>query len=356
MKILLLATHFNPGGISRYCLNLAEGLKRLGHDVSVASSGGEWVDKLTRQGIRHLIIPIKTKSILSPKVIAAAIKLFPFIEENSIEVIHGNTRVTQMLAFYLCLCKKVPWVSAFHGFYNPKASRRFFKLAGMRSIAVSKAVADHLTQDLNIDSDNIRVVHNGIDPSQFSADSKAIDLGFKEGDIIIGVLGRISQEKGQFLAVEAIQRLRSRYLNIRLAICGRGKLESKLREYIEEIGVSDIVNIVDTDADSFLSSIDLLIVPSEKEGFGYSILEAFAKRIAVVGFNIGGIAEIITNGINGTLFYKYNGKALSEAIDKVLSDSKLRSEVIEGASESLPLFSLENMAKKTEQVYKEVLK
>lgn len=356
MKILLLATHFNPGGITRYCLNLAKGLKQLGHDVSVASSGGEWVAELEHQGIKHKFIPIKTKSILSPKIVSSVFEIYPFIKENAIEIVHGNTRVTQMLAFYLHLWKKVPYVSTFHGFYNPRVFRRTFKLAGLRAIAVSGAVAKHLSRDLNIDQRNIRVVHNGIDAAQFNVEDVTSDLGFKKGDLVLGILGRISKEKGQFLAVEAIERLRHRYLNIRLAICGKGRLEEELKDLIKRRKVSDIVNIVDTDADSFLSRIDLLLVPSHKEGFGYAILEAFVKGVAVIGFNVGGISEIITDKKNGVLFYDYSGKALSEAIDKVLSDGRLRSEIIEGARKSVSSFSLENMASKTEQVYKEVLR
>lgn len=357
MNILLIATHFNPGGISRYCLNLAKGLKQRGHNVWVASCGGEWVKDLEDSGIKHKYIPIRTKSILSPKIFIAMLKLRPFIREESIQIIHANTRVTQMLAYLLYKYEKIPYISSFHGFYNPKISRKMAKLCGLKSIAVSKAVKQHLVNDLSVDEAQVRVVYNGIDAGQFSTSpKKRIDFGFSNDGLVIGILGRISEEKGHFLAVEAIENLSNKGRNVNLAICGKGKLEDRLRKFISNKAIAARVRIVDIDADSFLDNIDLLVVPSRKEGFGYAILEAFVKEVSVIGFNVGGISEIIQDKSNGLLFFNYDDTSLSKTIEEIMCNDSLRAQIIENAKKSIALFSLENMAQNTEKVYQEVLK
>ncbi|UCG35365.1 MAG: glycosyltransferase [Candidatus Omnitrophota bacterium] len=84
MKILLLTTHLNPGGIPRYVLNLAKGLKARGHEVWVASNGGNWCNQLQELGIVHKRIPIRTKSFLSPKVFFSLFTLLGFINMEKI--------------------------------------------------------------------------------------------------------------------------------------------------------------------------------------------------------------------------------------------------------------------------------
>ena len=97
MNILIITTHLNIGGISRYVINLAKGLARGSDTVFVASSGGQWQKELSIDNITHLKIPINTKSILSFKVLKSFFILSEFLKEQKIDIIHANTRVTQSL-------------------------------------------------------------------------------------------------------------------------------------------------------------------------------------------------------------------------------------------------------------------
>jgi hypothetical protein len=140
MKIPILTTHLNPGGISRYCINLACGLQKRNHRVWIATSGGEWVPKLKASGIFCKLIPIDTKSIISLKIPLSLLSLAPLLFNERFDVIHCNTRVTQALGSLIQKIFNIPYVSAFHGFYNPKNERRLINLAGTKTIAVSQSV------------------------------------------------------------------------------------------------------------------------------------------------------------------------------------------------------------------------
>lgn len=356
MRILILGTHLNCGGISRYIINLARGLKYRGHTVYVATCGGEWESFLKEDNIQHIFIPIKTKSILSPKLRIAYKNLKPFIQNKKIDIIHANTRVTQYLAYKLFKTTGIKYVSTFHGFYTPKLSRRYWKFEGVRTIAISQAVKDHLINDLFISSQNIDVVYNGIDIEYFSQERDYRNIyGYKEDGVIVGMLGRISQEKGHFLALDAVLPLLRRYNNLYFFVCGGGKLLPLFKKRVKKEDLKDKVRIMSIPPDDFLGIIDILVFPSSKEGLGFSILEAFAKKKCVVASAKGGIREIVRDLDTGLIFDPYNEFSLRKVLEKVILDKELRRKVGINAFNFVQGFSIENMAEQTEAVYKKIL-
>jgi glycosyltransferase involved in cell wall biosynthesis len=352
MRILLLATHLNPGGISRYVINLARALSLRSHKVFVATSQGSWLNELANAGIAYEIIPINTKAILSFKVFLSFMKLKAFVRKEKIEVIHANTRVTQFLGYLLCKYTKIPYVATFHGFYRPSLQRRIFKLSGIHAIAVSHAVKKHIVHDLHIRENKASVIYNGIDTKLLTPSKK----GFSRSDsnVYLGMLGRISEEKGFFLAMEAFASLSASYHNVRFIISGKGKMEDALKEFCRKKGVLEKVDFLELSNVDFFSRIDIVLVPSRKEGFGFTIVEAFSAGVAVIGFNTGGIAELIRNGENGLLFYEYKPESLQESIETLLIDQELRKRIARQGSLEAGRFSQERMAMETERIYQEV--
>lgn len=355
MNILILTTHLNPGGVSRYVINLSKGLKGLGHTVWVCACGGNWITQLDRE-IEFKRVDINTKSVLSPKVFKTYRELCRFVKQEKIDVVHANSRVTQMVAFLFYKLKGVAYVSTFHGFYKPHFFRKIFKLEGAQTIAVSKSVKFHCVNDFNISENDVHVVYNGIDKEMFlkKTPSKE-DFGFSNQDIVLGILGRISAEKGHRLAVDAFKLLSRKYNNLYLLISGEGKMKKEIKLHVNNLKLADRIKFVNVEAAKFLDSIDILLIPSSKEGFGYIILEAFVKEVAAVGFAVGGIKEIIEDKENGFLFYEYSSSALSEVVEKLIIDKDLRKRVSSSALKYLDKFSLESMAKATEAVYRKAL-
>lgn len=356
MNILILTTHLNPGGISRYVITLAKNLVKLNHQVWVACEKGQWEDKLKNSGVQYKYIPIKTKSIGSLKILVSFFYLLRFIRQNKIDLIHANTRVTQFLSFLVYKFSRIPYISTFHGFYSSNLSRKLFKFSGLLTIAVSEAVKEYLIRNFRFDGKKIIVVHNGLDAEEFSkSKAKREDWGFTPADYLVGILGRISEEKGHLLAIETMERLMPKYQNIYFLISGEGRLKKELKRAINISKIKERVKFLTLEANQFLDIIDLLLVPSKKEGFGYSIIEAFAKGVPVVGYNIGGISEIIKNRQNGILFYNYDSISLASAIEEIFLEKSLREKITAQANKDVLYFSGGLMAKNTEKVYKSVL-
>ncbi len=321
MRILFLSTHFNTGGITSYLLTLSQGLVDHGHQVYVATSGGDCVSELERFGAKHIPINIRTKSELSPKLYLALPELKKIIRQNSIDIIHAQTRVTQVAAFFLFKMTGVPYVATCHGFFKPRFSRRIFPCWGERTIAVSEAVREHLCQDFKLKSEGVTLVPNGIDLKKFSVlDSqtkKEKRLEFNLGTRpVIGIIARLSDVKGQDILIRAIPKIALQIPEVKLMIVGVGKMEKELKDLVAQLKLEDQVGfypIVNQTA-AMLSLFDIFVMPSRQEGLGLSVLEAQAAGLPVVASKVGGLPSLIEDGVTGLLVPPENPELLAEAI------------------------------------------
>jgi glycosyltransferase involved in cell wall biosynthesis len=224
MKILHLTTHLNIGGISRYVTDLAKALKRKGHTIFIASSGGELEKLLPSEEIEHIYLNIKTKSELSPKIINSFFTLCHFLEKEKIDLIHAHTRVTQVLAALLSFYRKLPYVTTCHGFFKKRLGRRLFHCWGRKAVAISRAVKNQLINDFKVDESRIVLIHTGIELDRFIKDvPEEVKAEFKQrwniNDVpVVGTIGRLSSVKGQDVLLKAVKRLVADFSDIKVLL------------------------------------------------------------------------------------------------------------------------------------------
>jgi len=364
MKILYLANHLNAGGITSYILNLSCGLKARGHDVFIASSGGELLPKFNNSRIEHFYIPIKTKNELSPKIILSAFKLAKLIKKNEIDILHSHSRTTQVLGCLLHRLTGIKHIFTCHGFFKRRFSRKIFPCWGDKVIAVSGQVGEHLIRDFQVSPDKIAVVCNGIDTDRFNQSSAAqrqefkLRLGLKLRPVV-GILARLSDVKGHKYLIEAMKSVLLTYPDTQLLIAGEGRMEAKLKRLTEDLGIKESVFFVPNTLDTkeILCAIDIFVLPSLKEGLGLALMEAMSMGLAVVGSDVGGIKTLIKDGDNGFLVNPGDSDGIAQAIINLISDPsrafglgvKARKYISEG-------FSQEKMVLETEKTYLECLR
>jgi glycosyltransferase involved in cell wall biosynthesis len=363
MNILYLSNHLNVGGITSYIFSLAKGLKERRHNVYVASSSGTCLGKFIQEGINYIHIPIKTKSEIDSRILFSLFKLRKYIKEKNIDIVHANTRVTQVLA---CLIQKYsgrPYISTCHGFFKPKFFRRLFPCWGERVIAISQQVSDHLRDDFKVEEEKIRVIHNGIDLNRFpTQDLKAKSAAKEKFGLndakVIGIIARLSDVKGHIYLIEAMQKVLEKIPDARLLIIGEGKEKRKLNDLVKHLGIANSVFFMASVEDTFeaLSAMDVFVMPSLKEGLGLSLIEAMACGIPVIGSSVGGIKTLIRDGENGLLVVPADSDGLSQAILELLQDSlKAKALSEKGRIFIHKNFSQGTMLLKTEEVYRECL-
>ena len=140
-----------------------------------------------------------------------------------------------------------------------------------------------------------------------------------------------------------------------LLISGEGRLKKELMEFVLKQGLKDRVKFYDYDAESFLDLVNILIIASSKEGFGFTVLEAFAKEVCVVASRTGGLQEIIKDKECGIFFDPYNAPSLANTLDNLIKDNSFKRRLVNKGRERLNEFSLDRMIRYTEKVYKEAL-
>jgi glycosyltransferase involved in cell wall biosynthesis len=364
MNILFLTNHLNIGGITSYVFSLAKGLKVEGHNVYVASSDGDSLTRFTEQGIIYIPIPIRTKSEINFfKLGISFFKLLAHIKEKEVDIIHSNTRVTQVLGCLLERYTHKPHITTCHGFFKARFFRRLFPCWGSKVIAISESVREHLIRDFLVNPENIRLVYNGIDLERLklrdSKNREEVKLRFGLGNgPVVGIVARLSDVKGHVFLIQAMKLVLAKIPDAQLLIVGEGRMEKKLARLTQELKIEKNVffipkvhNIQDT-----LYVMDLFVMPSLIEGLGLGLMEAMAWGKAVIGSEVGGLKNLIRHDYNGLLVRPADAEQLCSSIIELLEDPVKAS--ILGNNARLFItenFSLEKMVSETEKVYAECL-
>jgi glycosyltransferase involved in cell wall biosynthesis len=364
IRVLQLTTHLNIGGIGNYILTLSRSLKDRGLSVAVASSGGELEGELARCGIPHITLDMRTKSELSPKIVKSILRLRALVKQEQIDIIHAHTRVSQVVANFVSRMTRVPYVTTCHGFFKTRF-RKIFDTWGVKVVAISDAVKEHLKGDLGVDEKRIELIYSGVDINRFSKEYSADEinvikrsLGLNAGPVV-GTIGRLSPVKGQKFLIQAMDGVLRKRPNVQALIIGDGPEEDALKKLARDLGIESKVRFLTSSLDTHkaLSAMDVFVFPSVKEGLGIALLEAMAAGKVCVASDIGGIGNIIKTRYNGILTSVGDVRALSESILELLDDASLRKTMGErGVALVRDKFSLGSMSDKMIKLYQEVLK
>ena len=360
MRIGLVTSHLEIGGIPRHVVTLSRALVRRGHAVTVVSGGGVLVGELGQAGIVYRGMPLRTKSEVHPKLLAAVLALRRIVRQDGIDLLHAHTRVAQVVAAAVSAATGVPFVTTCHGFYRLRLGRRLVPCWGRRVIAISGAVRRWLLA-AGVPDDRIVTVLNGIDvePGSWIVDEGALAqfrqaAGLDSGPVV-GIVGRVVQVKGHRWLLEAFARVASEITEAQLLVVGDGPDRPTLEQMAAAMGLSRRVRCVASvpDVRIALAAMDVVAVPSLwEEPFGLVVVEAMAAGRAVVASNAGGIPEIIRDGETGVLVERGDTAGLIAALGRLLRDDACRSRLAEaGRQAAVERFSSGRMAAEVEAVY-----
>ncbi len=192
--------------------------------------------------------------------------------------------------------------------------------------------------------DKIRVIYNGISIENPCL-LKAPPLYERHpGEIVLGNAGRLVAQKGQKYLIEIARRLKQRHLKFKLLIAGDGKCLDELKQLVL---MHDVVNEVlflgfVQDIHRFMETIDIFLLPSLWEGFGYVIVEAMAAERPVIAFDVSSNPEIIQNGQTGFLIKEMDIDAFVEKIELLSQNKSLREKMgFEGKTSAENFFDIE---------------
>jgi len=207
---------------------------------------------------------------------------------------------------------------------------------------------------------NVELIPNAINLRQFSTDiePKNIDCGnaFK-----ILCSGRFSPEKGQIYLIKAIAKV-TRSIPVHLFLLGGGseKYKQQLEIEVKKQGIENIVHFMDpipyNEVPALYKSMDLIVQPSLSETFGIAILENMSLGNVIIASSVGGIPEIIDDGINGLLVPPANPEFLADKIIVALTDTELREKIKRNAPIKASRFDISKIIDRYESLLSDLVK
>jgi len=174
--------------------------------------------------------------------------------------------------------------------------------------------------------EKINIIYNGINIKQFDNLPKNEYYQRKGNEIVIGNVGRLVIQKGQKYLIDMAILLQQKHIDFRIVIAGDGPLESSLKQMAKDNGVEDRVLFLGfvNNIKAFMECIDIFVLPSLWEGFGYVLVEAMACKKPVVAFNISSNPEIIAENETGYLIEDLNIEAFTLKVETLIEDPALR--------------------------------
>ncbi len=365
MKILLLTTHLNLGGISTYVVTLAKYLKLKGVDVIVASSGGSMLAELDKAGVSHYFLNIRTKNEISPKLFLSMPRLLEIVEDEGVTHIHSHTRIAQVLGLLTAKMKNIHYVSTCHGFYKRRIGRLFLPAWGERVVAISDPVREHLVNKFKVNKSKIKLIYNGVEPDKFMArvtdrDKEEIRRYFnvEDGGNVVGGVSRLEKVKGYQYLIRAIPYILKECPDTKFILVGDGTYRKKLVRLAERLGVEDKIVFTGKveDVDIILGLIDIFVHPAIwEEGFGLAVLEAMAAGKPILASNTGGVYALVKDGVNGWLLKPKSIDEIAINVVKMIKESALMKKMGESSREfAVSKFSMSRMADEMISLYREL--
>jgi glycosyltransferase involved in cell wall biosynthesis len=231
-------------------------------------------------------------------------------------------------------------------------------------IAVSRHTAEHMVGEEGAPLGKIEVVLNGIDfdrvrPSSSETVAQLRGALQAEGAYLVLLPARLHPEKGHSHLFRALPRLRDRLDRpLQVLLAGTGTFEVGYREELRTLGCQDMVRFLGFRRDicDLMCAADLIVLPSVAEAFGLVLAEALYLGRPVVATRVGGIPEIVDDGVDGELVPPGDPTALAEAIGSLLLDPARRARLGgRGREKVQERFSFEGMTRAYERLYAERL-
>jgi glycosyltransferase involved in cell wall biosynthesis len=344
-----------PRLTDRYRVGIIDPYRNPDYARLLAGSAVERIDLLRPPRRRYIgghgAARILSLASRAPWLGAAALRLRRWVGARRPSVVYFN-----QLPAFLFFAHAVPpgtrVVYHAHGFTSPAEVRRprYVARRCSRVIAVSRAVADILVE-AGVDRARIEVVHNGIDVEALrrSASSGGPLPPRAPGEVVLAHVGVLGPHKQQHVSIEALARLPAHavlWLCGNVAEGGDAGYEAALRRRAEALGVASRVRFLGwrDDAAHVVSAADVVLLPSVQESFGMALAEAMALGKPCVGAAVGGIPEVIEDGVTGRVVPP-EAAAFAGALAPLVRSSALRRAMGEaGAHRVARLFTLDAQA------------
>jgi glycosyltransferase involved in cell wall biosynthesis len=317
--------------------------------------------ELAHAGVGVLTLDQSGPRLLTPR---AWRRLYAMLVGESIDIVHAHMPRASVPGALLARLARVPVVvSHEHGSaLDGKRLRTFLDrevVARLSTVMVAVSEWDrrNLIAHERIPPDLIRVLPNGIAPTDAATPRPPV-FARSADTHLIGAVGRLYPEKGYSYLVEAVALLRDSGYPVRCVILGEGPQAGELRDLIGRFGLAEQLQLLGhrDDAAQIVGELDVAVLSSVREGSPLAMLEYMAAGAPIVATAVGGVPELVDDGVHGLLVAPADPQALRSGIAKLLDDRALAARLGAAArARRAAEFDLDTVVRRIEQLYDELL-
>ncbi|MFB0972759.1 MAG: glycosyltransferase family 4 protein [Tissierellia bacterium] len=369
LKVLHLISGGDTGGAKTHIFSLMEGLKDFVDAKIICFIEDTFYEEAKSNGIDIEVIPQKRRSDMS-----VVKKISDLVNDEHYDIVHCHGARANTIAIFLKSKINVPMITTIHSDYLLDFKDSFYKdliFTPINTFALKRfdyyvAVTENFKSmliDRGFNDQKIYTLYNGInmnsDPWVIVKDDflKRYNIDYK-GKYLVGQVARLDGVKNIKMTIRAAQKLSETRRDIMFLIAGDGEELHELQKLAKELKVEDMIVFLGFVKEnmSFFNAIDLNILTSLSESFPYVILEASKMKKATIATNVGGINELIRDGVDGYLIESNDFNKLASRID-YLADNSVKSvemgeSIYNRVKES---FSTESMAATQIEIYNNIL-
>ena len=375
VNLLFVITKLELGGAQKQLLSLASRLDKEKFQIHLftAKDGLLLQEALSIRGLKMRRSPFLERPINPLFDLLALIEIYWFIKKNNIEVVHTHSSKAGILGRWaarlagtkIILHTVHGW--SFHGYQNILARVFCIWLERLTAQFTDKliVVSDYDRQEglrshIGI-QEKYSLIRYGIDFREFSVRNNSVrtDLGINLDDLVVGMVSCLKPQKSPQDFIKLVFRIKQNFSNTKFLLVGDGFLRKETKMLISMYGLQRDVILFGwrQDVPRILSAMDIFVLTSLWEGLPIAVLEAMSSSLPVVATNTGGIREVVREGINGFLVEPHDIERMLYRVTLLLKNCDLRLNLGKHAKDSLGEdFSLENMLKKSEHLYIDLIR
>jgi glycosyltransferase involved in cell wall biosynthesis len=351
IHVMQLIAALEFGGAERLAATISASLPKAQFKVSVCGFTGKegpLVEDLRCNGIPHFFLD--AQGIGKVTLLRSFYRLLR-AQQVDIVQIHG--------AYILLNCFLPAKLAGVRIIYTEHAKQsisrhRLVNLAARftpywldKVVCVSENLHTFFRDMLGVADTKLQVIHNGINVERFRMDTSPFSAN--KNKRVIGCIARLSEAKDHDNLLKAFATIETKRNAVKLLLVGEGEMREVIEQRIAELGLGASVELLGNrnDIPELLARMDIFVLPSKREGFPVSILEAMAAGRPVVATDVGGVSEVISSGKNGLVVPPENPDALADALLFLLDNPHKAIEMSAlGAATVLEHFSVTGMMKK----------
>jgi len=325
-------------------------------------------------GVDIIRVPHLVREVAPWRDLRALWQLTALFRAGRYDIVHTHTSKAGFVGRLAAVRARVPIIvhtphgNVFDGYFSRPVTQAFIAMERYAARHTDRiieltagGVDEHLRQRIGR-REQFDVVFSGIDLAPYdSARARRQEtrraLGIAPGAVLIGAAGRLEPVKGFSLFIEAARQVAAREPGTRFVLAGQGSLEAALRAEAADLGERFQFLGLRDDIPELMAAFDIFVLSSLNEGMGRVLLEAAAAGAPAVAARVGGVPDVVHDGVTGILTPPRDPAALAEALCRLARDGETRRRMGEAARAAVaPHYGLERMVRRIEQLYEALIR